>query len=375
MKKDKKDIFRGIIFSESFPSDGEFFPLMSMEDEKKIQKEGIPNELPILPLRNTVLFPGVIIPITVGREKSIQLVRAAYKSNKIIGVTSQKNAEIDNPGPNDMYHVGTVAFIIKLLQMPDDSVTIIIQGRNRFQIDEFTQTDPYFKALVKPYGKPMRVPTNKPFGVLMKTVKETSLQIIRESSDIPTEARIAIENIESPWFLMHMISSNLKIAHTEKQTLLEMTDPEELGTMLLKYQNNELKMLELKEQIQEKVKHDIDKQQRDYYLNMQLKTIQEELGGAPHEQEIKEIQEKAAKKKWDEKTAEVFEKELSKLKRMNPSAAEFSIQMNYLEVLVELPWNEFSLDNMDLDHARQILEEDHYGLEKVKQRIIEHLAV
>lgn len=375
MKKDKKDIFRGIMFSESFPTDGEFFPLMSMEDEKKIQKEGIPDELPILPLRNTVLFPGVIIPITVGREKSIQLVRAAYKSNKIIGVTSQKNAEIENPGPNDMYHVGTVAFIIKLLQMPDDSVTIIIQGRNRFQIDEFTQTDPYFKALVKPYGRPMRLPTNKPFGVLMNTVKETSLQIIRESSDIPTEARIAIENIESPWFLMHMIASNLKIAHTEKQTLLEMTDPEELGTMLLKYQNNELKMLELKEQIQEKVKHDIDKQQRDYYLNMQLKTIQEELGGAPHEQEIKEIQEKAAKKKWNEKTAEVFEKELAKLKRMNPSAAEFSIQMNYLEVLVELPWSDFSTDNMDLDHARQILEEDHYGLEKVKQRIIEHLAV
>jgi ATP-dependent Lon protease len=375
MKKDKKDIFRGIMFSDSFPTDGEFFPLMSMEDEKKIQKEGIPEELPILPLRNTVLFPGVIIPITVGREKSIQLVRAAYKSNKIIGVTSQKDAETENPGPNDMFHVGTVAFIIKLLQMPDDSVTIIIQGRNRFQIEEFTQTDPYFRALVKPFGRPMRLPTNKPFNVLMNTVKETSLQIIRDSSDIPTEARIAIENIESPWFLMHMIASNLKIAHTEKQILLEMTDPEELGTMLLKYQNNELKMLELKEQIQEKVKHDIDKQQRDYYLNMQLKTIQEELGGAPHEQEIKELQEKAAKKKWNEATSEVFEKELAKLKRMNPSAAEFSIQLNYLEVLVELPWNEFSTDNMDLDHARKILEEDHYGLEKVKERIIEHLAV
>jgi ATP-dependent Lon protease len=317
----------------------------------------------------------VIIPITVGREKSIQLVRAAYKSNKIIGVTSQKDAETENPGPNDMFHVGTVAFIIKLLQMPDDSVTIIIQGRNRFQIEEFTQTDPYFRALVKPFGRPMRLPTNKPFNVLMNTVKETSLQIIRDSSDIPTEARIAIENIESPWFLMHMIASNLKIAHTEKQILLEMTDPEELGTMLLKYQNNELKMLELKEQIQEKVKHDIDKQQRDYYLNMQLKTIQEELGGAPHEQEIKELQEKAAKKKWNEATSEVFEKELAKLKRMNPSAAEFSIQLNYLEVLVELPWNEFSTDNMDLDHARKILEEDHYGLEKVKERIIEHLAV
>ncbi|PKP04007.1 MAG: endopeptidase La [Bacteroidetes bacterium HGW-Bacteroidetes-6] len=363
------------MFSDSFPTDGEFFPLMSMEDEKKIQKEGIPEELPILPLRNTVLFPGVIIPITVGREKSIQLVRAAYKSNKIIGVTSQKDAETENPGPNDMFHVGTVAFIIKLLQMPDDSVTIIIQGRNRFQIEEFTQTDPYFRALVKPFGRPMRLPTNKPFNVLMNTVKETSLQIIRDSSDIPTEARIAIENIESPWFLMHMIASNLKIAHTEKQILLEMTDPEELGTMLLKYQNNELKMLELKEQIQEKVKHDIDKQQRDYYLNMQLKTIQEELGGAPHEQEIKELQEKAAKKKWNEATSEVFEKELAKLKRMNPSAAEFSIQLNYLEVLVELPWNEFSTDNMDLDHARKILEEDHYGLEKVKERIIEHLAV
>jgi len=376
MKKDKKDIFREILFSDALSSDGEFIPLMSMEDEKSIQSESIPDELPILPLRNTVLFPGVIIPITVGREKSIQLVRSVYKSKRIIGVVAQKDAQVEDPEPADLYDVGTVAYIIKLLQMPDDTVTIIIQGRSRFQIDDFVKSDPYYIAKVHSYGRPQKITGySKIFPTLMSTVKETAMQILKEGSDVPAEARIAIENIESPWLLMHMIASNLKIQHTEKQKLLEMTDLEQLANDLLRHLTNELKMLEIKEQIHEKVKTDIDKQQRDYFLNMQLKTIQEELGGAPHEQELKELQEKAARKKWSEPIAEVFDKEMAKLKRMNPSAAEFSIQMNYLEFLVELPWNEFTEDNMNLDHARDILNEDHYGLEKVKERIIEYLAV
>jgi len=376
MKKDKKDIFREILFSDALSSDGEFIPLMSMEDEKSIQSESIPDELPILPLRNTVLFPGVIIPITVGREKSIQLVRSVYKSKRIIGVVAQKDAQVEDPEPADLYDVGTVAYIIKLLQMPDDTVTIIIQGRSRFQIDDFVKSDPYYIAKVHSYGRPQKITGySKIFPTLMSTVKETAMQILKEGSDVPAEARIAIENIESPWLLMHMIASNLKIQHTEKQKLLEMTDLEQLANDLLRHLTNELKMLEIKEQIHEKVKTDIDKQQRDYFLNMQLKTIQEELGGAPHEQELRDLQEKATKKKWSEPIAEVFDKEMAKLKRMNPSAAEFSIQMNYLEFLVELPWNEFTEDNMNLDHARDILNEDHYGLEKVKERIIEYLAV
>lgn len=376
MKKDKKNIFEGILLSDALNSDGEFIPLFSTEDEQSIQQTDVPEELAVLPLRNTVLFPGVIIPITVGREKSIALVRSAYKGKRMIGVTSQKDAHIEDPVATDLYNVGTVAHIIKLLQMPDETVTIIIQGRSRFQIEEMVSDTPYFTARVTPYGKVKPVVSkSKTFPALLNAVKETALKILKEGADFPAEARIAIENIESPWLLMHMIASNLKVAHTDKQALLEITDPENLANELLKHLTHELQMLTIREQIQEKVKHDIDKQQRDYFLNMQLKTIQEELGGTPHEQEIREIEEKAGLKQWPEGVKEIFGKELAKLKRMNPSAAEFSIQMNYLEFLTELPWNEFTEDDMDLEHAQQVLDEDHYGLEKVKQRIVEYLAV
>ena len=376
MKKNKKNLFQQIILSDTQPADAEFIPILSMDDEDSIQKESIPEELPILPLRNTVLFPGVIIPITVGREKSIQLVRTAYKSNRIIGVVSQKDAIVEDPVPSDLYNIGTVAYIIKLLQMPDDTVTIIIQGRSRFKIIDFVQSEPYFIAKVEPYARPQKTKGySKNFPMLLTTVKETAMKLLKDGGEVPTEARIAIENIESPWLLMHMIASNLKLQHVEKQKLLEMTDLEQLANELLLNLTNELKMLEIKEQIHEKVRTDMDKQQRDYFLNMQLKTIQEELGGAPHEQEIRELEEKAEAKKWGENVKEIFEKELAKLKRMNPSAAEFSIQMNYLEFIVELPWNEYTSDNKDLDHARKILDEDHFGLEKVKDRIIEYLAV
>ena len=376
MSKNKKDILSELILSNPHGEDNEFFPLLSAEDEDRIQSEKVPNDLPILPLRNSVLFPGVIIPITVGREKSLKLIRDVYKKSKTIGVVAQKDSSIDEPQAKDLYKTGTVAYIIKMLKMPDGSDTIIIQGRNRFQIEKITQTKPYFRAKVKSFEKALIKPkTNKTFNALMDTLKEMAIKVIKGSSNIPSEASFAIQNIESSIFLLHFIASNLKIHTAEKQKLLEMNDLMKLAKKVHHLLNGELQLLELKEQIQEKVKTDIDKQQRDYFLNMQLKTIQEELGGAPHEQEIKEIQEKASKKKWDDKVAETFEKEMAKLNRMNPSAAEFSIQMNYVEFLTELPWNEFTKDNFDLKHAQKVLDEDHYGLKKVKERIIEFLAV
>ncbi len=376
MSKTKKDILSHLVLSDSDGEDSEFFPLLSAEDEKKIHSENIPDELPILTLRNSVLFPGVIIPITVGREKSIKLVRDAYKKDKTIGVVAQKDAEIDDPKAKDLYRTGTMAYIIKLLKMPDGSDTIIIQGRNRFGIEKFTQRDPYLKAKVRAFDNTLlKAKGSKAFNVLMDNLKETAVKVIKESSNMPNEAGFALQNIESPAFLLHFIASNLKIHTAEKQKLLEINDLNKLATRVYQLLSGELEMLELKEQIQEKVKIDIDKQQRDYFLNMQLKTIQEELGGAPHEQEIKEIEEKAAQKKWDAKVAETFDKELAKLKRMNPSAAEFSIQLNYVEFLTELPWNEFTVDNFNLKNASKVLNEDHYGLEKVKERILEFLAV
>ncbi|MBN2729293.1 MAG: endopeptidase La [Bacteroidales bacterium] len=376
MSKTKKDIFSQLILSDPHGEDSEFFPLLSKEDEKRIHSEKVPDELPILALRNSVLFPGVIIPITVGRDRSIKLVRDAYKKDKTIGVVAQKDASIDDPKAKDLYKTGTVAYIIKLLKMPDGSDTIIIQGRNRFSIEKYTQREPYLRAKVNAYDNNLlSAKSSKTFTVLMNNLKEMATKVIRESSNLPAEAGFAIQNIESSTFLLHFIASNLKIDATEKQKLLEINDLNKLATRIHQLLSGELEMLELKEQIQEKVKTDIDKQQRDYFLNMQLKTIQEELGGAPHEQEIKEIEEKASLKSWDKNVAETFEKELAKLKRMNPSAAEFSIQLNYVELLTELPWNEFTIDNFDLKHAEKVLNEDHYGLEKVKERIIEFLAV
>lgn len=370
-------ILDGFVLSDSSENEsGEFFPLLSVEDEERIQNEAVPDELPILPLRNTVLFPGVIIPITVGRDKSIRLVREVYRGNRIIGVVSQKDADLENPTVSDLNSVGTVAYIIKLLQMPDGSNTIIIQGRNRFRIEEMIQEEPYFRARVSMYGKPHKVSkSTKSFDAVLSSIRELALRITKDSPNVPSEASFAIQNIESPSFLVNFVSGNLTISLEEKQKLLEMVDFNELSGQVLQYLTREVQMLELKAQIQQKVKTDIDKQQRDYFLNMQLKTIQEELGGSPHEQEINELKEKAVVKNWPDTVAQTFQKELNKLQRMNPSAAEYSIQLNYLEYLVELPWNDLTQDNFDMDHAATILDEDHFGLEKVKERVLEYLAV
>jgi len=364
-----------LTLSDIMDADTEFFPLLSSEDEEIMNAEEVPSELPILPLRNTVLFPGVVIPITVGRDRSIKLIREAYKGDKTIGVVAQKDASIEDPHVKDLHRIGTVARLIKILQMPDGNTTAIIQGKKRFEIIEMTQEDPYFKAEVKGFEKLNVIPDNDVFNALISSVKDIAIQIIEKSPAIPSESVFAINNIESAVFMVNFVSSNLNIDNDEKQKLLEMTDLEEKARKVLELLTKELQMLDLKFDIQKKVKVDIDKQQRDFLLNQQLKTIQQELGGGPHDNEIAELKEKAAQKKWTEEIKETFENELSKLQRMNPSAAEYSIQLNYLNLMVELPWNEYTKDNLNLDHAQKVLDEDHYGLEKIKERIIEYLAV
>jgi ATP-dependent Lon protease len=364
-------------FTDLLDGETEFIPLLSDEDEALMNNEKIPDKLPILPLRNNVLFPGVVIPITVGRDKSIKLIKEAYAGDKIIGVLSQRDVQIEDPGPEDLYNVGTVAQIIKILQMPDGSTTAIIQGKKRFRLVHLLQSEPYFKASVIAFETLENEvdKEDKSFRALISSVKDLSMQIIKMSPNIPSDAAFAIKNIESPVFLVNFASSNLNIEIREKQELLEVSDITERANKVLQALSREMQMLELKNQIQDKVKTDLDKQQRDFLLNQQLKTIQEELGGSPYEQEINAMREKASRKKWTREVEEVFNNELKKLQRMNPQAAEYSIQVNYLEMLVELPWNEFTPDNLDLNNAQKILDEDHYGLEKVKERIIEHLAV
>ena len=364
-----------ILFSDMIDGDTEFFPLLTAEDEEIMNEEGIPEELPILPLRNTVLFPGVVIPITVGRDKSIKLIRDAYAGDKTIGVVAQKDPEIEEPVEDDLNKIGTVARIIKILQMPDGNTTAIIQGKKRFRVDKVTQLDPYIKAAVSNYEPKQKHPKTKDFEALIDSVKDVAIQIVNKSPIIPSESAFALKNIESPVFLVNFVSSNLSADNSNKQELLEMTNFEARAQKVLEHLTRELQMLELKNQIQKKVKVDMDKQQRDYLLNQQLKTIQEELGGGPHDTEVNDLQLKADKKQWTEEVAEVFKNEMARLKRMNPAAAEYSIQLNYLDLLVELPWNEFTPDDLDLNHAKKVLEEDHYGLEDIKERILEFLAV
>lgn len=366
---------RIINFQEIIDQETEFFPLLSAEDEETMNAEEIPENLPILPLRNTVLFPGVVIPISAGRDKSIKLLKDAYQGKKTIGVVAQKEADIDDPEEKDLNRIGTVARIIKILQMPDGNTTAIIQGKKRFEILNMVQIEPYFIARVANFEKPLNFEQNNHFNALISSIKDLAIQIIEKSPGIPSEAVFALNNIESAVFLVNFVSSNLQISNAEKQELLQMANFEVKAAKVLESLTKELQMLELKNQIQKKVKVDMDKQQRDYLLNQQLKTIQEELGGAPHDQEIQSLKAKAAKKKWSESVKSTFDEEMARLQRMNPNAAEYSIQLNYLDLLVELPWNEYTHDNLNLHHAKKVLDNDHYGLDKIKDRIIEFLAV
>ncbi|MBL4587647.1 MAG: endopeptidase La [Flavobacteriales bacterium] len=362
-------------FSSMLDEDSEFIPLMSPEDEESMNTEDVPELVGILPLRNTVLFPGVVIPITVGRDKSIKLIKDAYASTKTIGVLAQKDVAIEDPSPTDMNSIGTVAHIIKMLTMPDGSTTVIIQGKRRFEVKEIVEIDPYFKARIKAFDEIRPGKRTKEFKALVDSLKDLALNIIRQSPNIPSESEFALKNIESPSFLINFISSNMDASVEEKQKMLEVADLQERATLVLEHLTKNLQMLELKNQIQSKVKVDIDQQQREYFLNQQMKHIQEELGGNTLDQEVQEMRIKAEKKKWSKKVGEHFSKELDKLGRMNPSAGEYSVQMNYLDVLLELPWGVYSKDNFDIKHAEKVLDKDHFGLKKVKERILEHLAV
>jgi len=354
--------------------DSEFFPLMSSEDEAEMNNEQVPDVLPILPLRNTVLFPGVVIPITVGRDKSIKLIRDANKGDRMIGVVSQQDVGIEDPTFNQLNRVGTVALIIKMLQMPDGNTTVIIQGKKRFILNEEVQSEPYIKATINPF-KETKIKEDKEFKAMISSIKDMAMNIIQLSPNIPSEAGIAIRNIESTSFLINFISSNMNAEMTAKQHLLEVANLRERANLVLEHLTLDLQMLELKNQIQSKVRVDLDKQQRDYFLNQQLKTIQEELGGNSPDLEVNDLRQRGSKKKWAKDIDDHFNKELDKLARINPAAADYSVQINYLELLLDLPWNEFTKDNFDLKRAQKVLDKDHFGLDKVKQRIIEYLAV
>jgi ATP-dependent Lon protease len=360
---------------QEFDSDAELIPLLTPEDEEEMNNEELPDSLPILPLRNMVLFPGVVIPITAGRDKSIKLINDANASGKNIGVVAQKNEEDEDPTKADINTIGTVARILRVLKMPDGNITVILQGKKRFEIAEVVSEEPYITATVKevPEKRPKKNDTE--FNAIIDSLKELAVKIIQESPNLPSEATFAIKNIESKSFLVNFVSSNMNLSVKEKQDLLKINNLKDRALETLRFMNVELQKLELKNDIQSKVRFDLDQQQREYFLHQQMKTIQEELGGVSHEEEFDEMSQRAKTKKWDETTQKHFEKELSKLRRMNPQAPDFSIQRNYLDLFLDLPWNEFSVDNFDLKRAQKILDRDHFGLEDVKKRMIEHLAV
>ena len=359
---------------QDFDENSELIPLMTTEDEEAIKNESLPETISILSLRNTVLFPGVVIPITAGRDKSIQLIYDANSGSKVIGVVSQKDESIEDPTIDDIYTTGTVARILKVLKMPDGNTTVIIQGKKRFQISEMVSEKPYMVAKIQDVPEVTPLGSTE-FTAIIESIKDLALQIIKQSPTIPSEASFAIKNIESNSFLINFVSSNMNLSVVEKQKLLEVNELQERALLTLKHMNVEFQRLELKNDIQSKVQSDMNQQQREYFLQQQIKTIQEELGGVSYEEEIEEMKTRALKKKWNKKVEKHFNKEIGKLQRMNPQVAEYSIQRNYLDLFLDLPWNSYSNDNFDLKRAQKILDRDHFGLEEVKRRIIEYLAV
>ena len=363
------------LFISGVDDDNEFVPMMTLEEEDETKKTDYPEIIPVLPLRNTVLFPGVVIPITVGRDKSIKAVKEAYAGDKIIGVTAQQDVTIEEPEFDDLYKIGTIAKILRVLKMPDGTTTVIIQGKTRFTIVEPTETEPFFKAKINALVDVIPDEKDSEYVALISSIKDLASQVIKLSPNIPSEASIVLKNIESNSFLLNFISNNLSIELKDKQAILEQADLRQRGEMVLKHLQQEIQMLELKNQIQSKVHTDIQKQQRDYFLHQQMKTIQEELGGDPNSQMLKNLRERATKKKWSEPVKKHFERELAKLERMNAAAAEYSVLLNYLDLMLELPWNETTKDRFDIRRAKKVLDGDHYGMDKIKDRILEYLAV
>ena len=355
--------------------ESELIPLMTSDDEEAILKEILPESVPILPLRNAVLFPGVVIPISATRDKSVKLIKNANSNNKLIGVVSQKDSNVSDPTINDVNKIGTVAKILRVLQMPDGNLTIIIQGKKRFSIDKLISETPFITSSINELKEISPKKDNKTFQATIDSIKDLALKIIDENPNIPTEASFAIKNIHSNSFLVNFVSSNMNISVEEKFKILCIDDLQKRALRCLKFMDVEFQKLSLKNDIQSKVRNDLDQQQREYFLNQQLKTIQEELGGSSNHQDIDEMKLKSKSKKWSKNINDHFSKELIKLQRMNIQAAEYSIQRNYLELMLDLPWNEYSRDNFNLKNAQKILNRDHYGLNDVKRRIIEQIAV
>ena len=354
---------------------GEFIQMITPDEEEDIKEANLPDELPILAVRNTVLFPGVLIPITVGRQKSIKVVKKAYKGDKTIGVLTQKNPAVDEPKVSDLYQVGTVARIVKMLVLPDGNTTIIIQGRHRFEVEEFTSVNPHLAARVKLLQESFPKKLNKEQSAVIQSIRDAAQRIMQLNPEIPKEAEVALNNIEKASFLVHFLSSNINSEVKDKQGLLEINGGMERATSLLEYMMKEVQMLELKQEIQSKVHSDIDQQQRDYFLRQQMKVLQDELGEEGPEREVELLRQKGKEKKWSDKVNQHFNKELDKVLRMNPMAAEYPIAMNYAELMVDLPWGDYTQDDLNLKKAKKILDDDHFGLEKVKDRILEYLAV
>lgn len=353
---------------------GELITLVSEDEEEPIGDDNLPSELPILPIKNTVLFPGVVLPITVGRSKSIKLVKKAYKGNRIIGVVAQKNNKKEEATFADLYEVGTVAKILKMLVLPDGNTTIIIQGKQRFQLGSPIQEEPYLKASFKTIEESEDI-TEEEISAITSSLKEAAYKVMKLNPEIPKEAQVALENIQSYTFLTHFLSSNVNAEVQDKQKLLESNNPKTRAELLLQFMLKDIQMLELKQEIASKVHSDIDQQQRDYFLRQQMKVLQDELGQDGPDQEVNALKVRAKDKKWPEEVKKHFLKELDKIGRMNPAAAEYPVAMSYAELLVDLPWDEVTEDNFDLKHARMVLDQDHFGLEKVKERILEYLAV
>jgi len=370
------NLYNSYLVSELVDDEAEeLIPLDLTGDEEEISNKDLPKDLPILPLRNAVLFPGVVIPITVGRQKSIRLVKKAYRSGRMIGVVAQKNSRADDPGEKDIYKIGTVAKILKMLVLPDGNTTIIIQGKKRMDIRQVVQENPYLTAKIDLLDENFPNTDVQESAALIQSLKESAKKILKLNPDIPKEAQVALESIESFSFLTHFLCSNINTEVKDKQQLLEINDGKRRSEALLSYMLKDIQVLELKHEIQNKVNTDIDAQQRDYYLRQQMKVLQDELGHGGVEQEVNELRIKGDEKKWSDEVAAHFHKELDKIERMNPMAAEYPVAMNYCELLVELPWDEMTKDNFDLKRAKKILDNDHFGLEKVKDRIIEYLAV
>ena len=353
----------------------EFIPLMTSDEEVEINNTDLPEELPILPLRNTVIFPGVVAPITAGRDKSLRLIRDIKEEPKYVGMITQKDGDTEEPTSDDVFPTGTLAQIVKSFKMPDGNTTIIIQGKKRFRILEWTTTEPYNRAKVEFLPEFVPKDDDVEFNIVMDSIKEVAAQLIQDSPHIPTEAQTALDNIKSNTFLLNFIASNSSMVLDKKQEVLELDSLKDRASNVLEGLNLELKKLEVKNEIQDKVKLEFDQQQREYFLHQQMKTIQEELGGNSSETEIEELRQRAKKKKWDPSSSERFNKELKKLQRLNPQMPEFAIQRNYLEFMLDLPFEGKGLASIDLNGATKVLDRDHYGLEKVKERILEHLAV